>query len=450
MLLIKARKSNTKGSLSAQTWHRFKRNPVAMTGLFWIFISVLVSAAGYLITPDSSPFANQQNLEIATRKPGFAVNMLLIRINSEKPKHSFPGKLLHGKQPVYDQIPIQSWWLNNDSLYYEVFSGQEGYPGLESWIPVWDVIYAIPHGHIPELHYSISMPTLSGDDALSEFQNNQKKPKTPINRFQDSNHYRPFVDTDSLLIKDIEGNIHIRTVGDMIEEIQQHNIIRQKFLLGTDRFGRDMFSQLIIGMRVSLSVGFIAVFISLAIGIALGSIAGYYRGKADNIIVWLINVVWSIPTLLLVIAITFAIGKGFWQVFLAVGLTMWVEVARVVRGQIISIREKEFVEAARALGFSDMRIIGRHILPNIIGPVIVISAANFASAILIEAGLSFLGIGVQPPMPSWGTMIRDHYGFIILDKGFLAILPGAMIMMMVLAFMLVGNGLREALDRTSV
>ncbi len=239
---------------------------------------------------------------------------------------------------------------------------------------------------------------------------------------------------------------------DVISDIphdQKPYIKSQTFLLGTDRFGRDMVSQLIIGMRVSLSVGFIAVFISLVIGLTLGSIAGYYRGRADNFIVWLINVVWSIPTLLLVIAITFAIGKGFWQVFLAVGLTMWVEVARVVRGQIISVREKEYVEAARALGFSDLRIIGRHILPNIMGPVIVISAANFASAILIEAGLSFLGIGVQPPMPSWGTMIRDHYGFIILDKGFLAFLPGVLIMMMVLAFMLVGNGLKEALDRTA-
>ena len=162
--------------------------------------------------------------------------------------------------------------------------------------------------------------------------------------------------------------------------------------------------------------------------------------------VWIINVVWSIPTLLLVIAITFALGKGFWQVFVAVGLTMWVEVARVVRGQILSIREKEYVEAGRALGFSNFRIIFHHILPNIMGVVIVISAANFASAILLEAGLSFLGIGVQPPMPSWGSMIKENYGYIILDSAHLAILPGLAIMLMVLAFMLVGNALRDALD----
>jgi peptide/nickel transport system permease protein len=195
-------------------------------------------------------------------------------------------------------------------------------------------------------------------------------------------------------------------------------------------------------------VGFIAISIALLLGILLGSLAGFFRGATDNFIVWLINVVWSIPTLLLVIAITFALGKGFWQVFIAVGLTMWVDVARVVRGQIISIRENEYIEAARALGLPDFNIITKHILPNITGPVVVISAANFASAILIEAGLSFLGIGVQPPMPSWGTMIRENYGYIILDKAYLAIVPGICIMLLVMAFMLIGNGLRDAIDKS--
>ena len=177
-------------------------------------------------------------------------------------------------------------------------------------------------------------------------------------------------------------------------------------------------------------------------------IAGFFRGRTDQFIMWLISVVWSIPTLLMVIAISLALGKGFWQVFVAIGLTMWVDVARVVRGQVISLREKEYVEATRALGFHPMRIMFKHLLPNVTGPVVVIAAANFASAILMEAGLSFLGIGVQPPIPSWGGMIKDHYGFIIVDKAYLAILPGMAIMLMVLAFMLMGNGLRDATDQT--
>ncbi len=161
---------------------------------------------------------------------------------------------------------------------------------------------------------------------------------------------------------------------------------------------------------------------------------------------WLINVTWSIPTLLLVIAITLALGKGFWQVFIAVGLTMWVEVARIVRGQVLGVKQMQFVTAARALGFNDWRIITHHILPNSLAPVIIISAANFASAILIESGLSFLGIGAQPPMPSWGGIIKDHYSYIILGKPYLAIIPGLAIMSLVTAFMLLGNALRDVLD----
>jgi len=137
---------------------------------------------------------------------------------------------------------------------------------------------------------------------------------------------------------------------------------------------------------------------------------------------------------------------GFWQVFIAVGLTMWVEVARVVRGQVITTKEQQYVEAAKALGFSDFRIIFKHILPNILAPIIVISSANFAAAILIESGLSFLGIGAQPPTPSWGAMIKNHYNYIILGKPFLALIPGLAIMSLVMAFMLIGNTLRDALD----
>ena len=223
-------------------------------------------------------------------------------------------------------------------------------------------------------------------------------------------------------------------------------ILEQTYWFGTDTFGRDLLSRILYGIRISLAVGFIAVFISLIIGISLGLLAGYFRGRTDDVIMWFVNVVWAIPTLLMVIAITLALGKGFWQVFVAVGLTMWVEVARIVRGQVLSIRELEYVEAGKALAYKPFRIIFKHILPNVIGPVIVISAANFAAAILIEAGLSFLGIGAQPPMPSWGGMIKDHYSYIIMDKAYLAIIPGLAIMSLVLAFMLLGNGLRDAFD----
>ena len=222
-------------------------------------------------------------------------------------------------------------------------------------------------------------------------------------------------------------------------------VINRTFYLGTDNFGRDMLSRLLIGVRVSLSVGMVAVVISLTFGIFLGALAGYFKGRTDDLIMWLINVVWSIPTLVLVFAITLALGKGFWQVFIAVGLTMWVNVARLVRGQVLAVKELEYVEAAKALGYSHVRIIVKHILPNILGPVMVIAAGNFASAIVMEAGLSFLGVGVQPPQPSWGLMIKENYNFIITHNPALALAPGIAIMLLVLAFNLLGNGLREAL-----
>lgn len=225
------------------------------------------------------------------------------------------------------------------------------------------------------------------------------------------------------------------------------NYVRNKtYYFGTDKYGRDLLSRMLIGTRISFFIGFIAVLISLVLGIGIGAIAGYYGGKTDAFCMWLINVAWSIPTLLLVIAISLALGKGVWQVFVAVGLTMWVEVARVVRGQVITAKKNQYVEAARALGFGDFRIVFKHILPNITAPIIVISAANFAASILIESGLSFLGIGAQPPIPSWGGIIKDHFNFVLLGKPHAALLPGLAIAMLVMAFVFMGNTLRDALD----
>ena len=272
----------------------------------------------------------------------------------------------------------------------------------------------------------------------------------PISHFElHSNEieYTPYTDDGAaMLTKTVDLSFFDPDAVTLKALFAEKYIKERTFLLGTDKYGRDLLSRMLIGARISFSIGFVAVFISLIIGIFLGALGGYFGGRVDAAIMWLINVTWSIPTLLLVIAITLALGKGFWQVFIAVGLTMWVEVARVVRGQVISVKQMQYVTAARALGYNNYRIVANHILPNIMAPVIVISAANFASAILIESGLSFLGIGAQPPIPSWGAMIKDHYSYIILGKAYLAIIPGLAIMLLVMAFMLMGNALRDALD----
>jgi peptide/nickel transport system permease protein len=213
--------------------------------------------------------------------------------------------------------------------------------------------------------------------------------------------------------------------------------------LGTDRYGRDVLSRLMAGSAISLGVGLSSVLISLLIGILMGAWAGYRGGRVDALISWWIQVIWTLPTLLMVLAITLAFGKGLWQVFLAIGLTMWVDVARVVRGQFISLREMEFIEAAQAIGYSDFRIMFRHMLPNAAGPIIVIAAANFAAAILIESGLSFLGYGAQIPIPSWGNIVQEHYHLITGRHAWLALAPGGLIVSVVLGFTFIGDGIRE-------
>ena len=316
---------------------------------------------------------------------------------------------------------------NADLQTVEIQARKPGYSQLFVKIPdkknnETDWFTALLHGRKNDYRYiPITAYRISGDSLI-------------VNKFVDE-------DTAVIQVFSISQLTH-----DHPDKLVSQNMETKKYLLGTDKFGRDILSRLIIGTRVSLAVGLIAVLISLTLGIILGALAGYYRGWVDEIIMWLVNVTWSIPTLLLVFAITMAMGKGFWQIFVAVGLTMWVSVARLIRGQVIAVREQEYIQAARALGLKDSRIIVRHILPNILGPVVVIAAGNFATAIIIEAGLSFLGIGVQPPQPSWGLMIKENYNFIITHNPMLALVPGFAIMLLVLAFNLLGNGLRDAVD----
>jgi len=369
-------------SPSKKIWNRFKRNKLAFGGLIFILLLMVLGILGYLIIPDQTPYASTINLALNKKKPGRSFQFLIISKTKNVKEVGVFEKMLYGQPADFKSIPITSYQLKGDKV------------------------------------------------VVNEYVGDDEQAKQTVYE-----------------LKDLCSTCHLPSkLGNTKQLFARNNIYEQTFYLGTDLYGRDLLSRLILGIRVSLSVGLMAVLISLFIGVSLGAIAGYYGGKTDSAISWFMNVIWSLPSLLLVIAISFALGKGFWQIFIAVGLSTWVDVARLVRGQVMALKEVEFVEAARALGFSTSRTIIKHILPNIAGPILVVASANFASAILLETGLSFLGFGAQPPMPSWGTMIKEHYGYIIMDAAYLAILPGLAIMLTVYAFNVLAIGLRDAFD----
>ena len=215
--------------------------------------------------------------------------------------------------------------------------------------------------------------------------------------------------------------------------------------LGTDRFARDVLSRLLYGARVSLAIGFVAVGISVSIGTVLGAVAGYLGGVVDMVVMRFVDMVMAFPRVVLLIFISAQLQPSIFLIAVILGLTQWPGTARLVRGEALSLRERGFIQAAKALGYSSTRIIARHLVPNTLGPIIVAATLGIGNTIVLEAGLSFLGLGVQPPTPSWGTMVADGRGA-LLDAWWIATFPGLAIVLTVLAFNLVGDGLRDATD----
>ncbi|WP_257883377.1 ABC transporter permease [Hymenobacter sp. DG01] len=363
---------------------RLLRNAPAMLGLGFIVLCTLVALLGYWVLPDNSPNANNGLVQLQKEAPGFRATVLRLAL---------PDSARAGGSNF-----LRTWWEGQAPQVQEVPIG--GY-------------------------------RFQGDSLLT----------TPY-----QNHSALADQPQAYPLSAVTG--HAGPAAALRQEIEQDHIVPRTYWLGTDKAGRDELSRLLLGTRVSLGIGLVAVLISVALGMLIGAVAGYVGGWVDSLLLGLMTVVWSIPGIMLVIAISLALdSKGVWTSFVAVGLTMWVDVARVVRGQMLSLREKTFVEAGRVLGLPQSRLIARHLLPNMIGPLIVLATSNFAAAILLEAGLSFLGLGVQPPAPSWGLMVNEGFQLLGTAAGFwLTLLPGLAISLLVLSFNLLGNGLRDAYD----
>lgn len=372
---------------------RLRRNKPAMAGLGIILIAFLVALLGYWILPDASPHANHSVVQLQKKPPGFSVTMLRVQNPAAPPARNLWQYWLAGQEMPYYEIPVQSYLLQGDSIRVAPYVSA----------------HALPE---PARVFSLAQLYRSPSSSLSP------PAKQDLNQ------------------PAAEGLF------------QTNSLYRQTYWLGTDRAGRDVLSRLLLGTRISLGIGLVAVLISVSLGVVVGAAAGYFGGWIDRLMLFLMTVVWAIPGIMLVIAISLALdSRGVWVSFVAVGLTMWVDVARVVRGQFLSLKEKTYIEAGKVLGLPRSRLIFRHILPNLSGPLIVIATANFAAAILMEAGLSFLGLGVQPPAPSWGMMVNEGFQLIGAAAGLsLVALPSGCISILVLSFNLLGNGLRDAYD----
>ena len=362
---------------------RLLRNLPAMLGLGFIVLCTLVAVLGYWVLPDNSPSANNGLVQLQKEAPGFRATILRL------PRPDA------GRDDADN--PLRTWWQGRAPRFREVAIG--------SYQIVGDSLITQPY----------------------------------------QNHSALADQRQAYALREVAGQ-----TGSAAElaPLARRNIIKRTYWLGTDKAGRDELSRLLLGTRISLGIGLVAVLISVLLGMLVGAVAGYVGGWLDSLLLGLMTVVWSIPGIMLVIAISLALdSKGVWTSFVAVGLTMWVDVARVVRGQMLSLRSATFVEAGRVLGLPQSRLIAHHLLPNMTGPLIVLATSNFAAAILLEAGLSFLGLGVQPPAPSWGLMVNEGFQLLGTRAGlWLTLLPGLAISLLVLSFNLLGNGLRDAYD----
>jgi peptide/nickel transport system permease protein len=383
-----------------KTVQRFLQNPLSCGGLI-IFSSIcLIAIFAPLLCTDTSPQAARQFSGNARQAPGHKIYLV-----------SFPHTNSSASVHQIELLTSKAWKINRDKLLLVKASGQ----AIEILIPEKWFSIDIQHPFTQYCLLKQGTPYIIKRDTVYLFTISKKWISLPLSNL------------NSLF--------------------QNQSLQSFTFWLGTDGLGRDIYSRMILGSRTTVTIGIVAVLISVFLGVSLGLISGYSGGWIDKLLSAFFTLIWTLPAVLLAMVLAFVLGKGFWQIFVAIGLTLWVDIARVIRGQVLSMKFFPWVEAAKTLGFSSGRILRVHLLPNLLSTVWVLSASTFSTAVLVESGLSFLGIGVQPPTPSWGGLLFDGYTQIALSDGqWMALFPALAIVVLVVSLNLIGYGLRDAFD----
>ncbi|MCS6904906.1 MAG: ABC transporter permease [Bacteroidia bacterium] len=368
-------------------------------GVLFLYLLVIISSSAWL--PDPSPYANTQNLELSQLPPLSKVE--IIKIFLPVNYKNYEG----GKYTEIALFPGEKPCIVEDTIFFRKYSG------LRSWLLLPLVVLKID----------------KEDKQVASLLLTTGKPYEVQGNF----------------LKWWDGTKwNVTSREDLASAFWKLHYQRKVYILGTDFYGRDVLSRLVKGGSYSLFVGLVSVFFSLLLGVGLGTLAGLIRGGVDYFIQGLMAVLWALPSLILAIGFSFVLGKGFLPLCLAIGLSIWVDMARVIRNELLSLREREFVISAKLMGFSSNHIFRQHLFPNLVGVILVYSCSNFGTAILLEAGLSFLGLGIAPPTPTWGNMIYEGYTYILLSQGkWLAFFPGAAIIILIISLYLLTGGLQN-------
>ena len=356
-----------------------------------LMLTFAVAFLGAIIRPDKTEDANEQMISLAELPPFSKVNFLKIKKNKIVDQKPWYDLVLDGSQESsYYLVPYSDYSIESNKVKLQVRSSGEITETRDFFIE--DVIYALTDEQTRQLRSS------------------------------------GYLDRDEV---DLYRNYITSVIKDKVELLEQDHLVSRNYILGSDPFGRDMLSRMMAGSYVTLIVGVSSVMIALIIGLFIGVMAGYFGGFLDRFLSWLMNVFWSVPAILLVISLTLILGQGVRSLVLGIGLILWVEMAQVIRNEVRNLLQKEYVKAAQLMGLNDFKILYHHIIPNLTGVILVLAVGNFAQAILLEAGLNFLGVGITLPSPSWGGMVRELYGFLITNGAFMALIPSVSIVVLV-------------------